>query len=472
MNGSLFSQVTRQHPAHVVPMRCTPQLVRRLVRHFEDLVVDNGLNALVLQGRCLDGDCNTETFRFTRLSAASRHHYIFTCGPTCPERTWTVPEFPNCTLFQQRDFHEFDTGPFLIFVDAHVAVLFASARVTGSADDRPLYDTVWSFEPDVVFTALEYLHARVSTQHHAHEATFAANLDESAPHSPSLRLTLSLTTKLALLLQRQTEIETTINRISRLVNSVSQLDELCQRIVELVSETLLVRRASIAIWQRDSQVPEMLAEAVLSPEAKRPTGALGLLGASIEAPIESRGFPLGMLTVQDDDPNRTWEPEEEMMLRTIADQLAVGIVNSRLAKVIEEQAMTDELTGLFNRRYFFDRLVREVQFAERTEQPVSLVIVDFEGQPVSNETIRLAVSALKTTLRSVDVLCRFSETSFACILPATGRHGAILAADRVSSAISRVAMRVDVGISAYPSPAVDTDDLLSSALHETRMSRT
>src|SRR5689334_22359528 len=103
MNGSLYSLLGSQHADQMVPMRCRAPLLGRLMRYFEDLVVENNLKALVVQGRCLDGGADVERRRFCRLSAAAQYHYVFACGPNCPNRTWAVPTFPNSTVFEQRD---------------------------------------------------------------------------------------------------------------------------------------------------------------------------------------------------------------------------------------------------------------------------------------------------------------------------------------------------------------------------------
>ena len=90
------------------------------------------------------------------------------------------------------------------------------------------------------------------------------------------------------------------------------------------------------------------------------------------------GFATGVLTAEDDSPVRIWEEEEVMMVRTVADHLAVGISNARLFRQVEEQAITDELTGLYNRRYLQKCLEREVQFAQRSGQTLSLVLFDLD----------------------------------------------------------------------------------------------
>jgi diguanylate cyclase (GGDEF)-like protein len=462
----------------MVPMRCRAPLLGRLVRHFEELVVENNLYALVVEGRCLDGAAAVEQQRFFRVSAAARQHYIFACGPNCPSRTWSVPTFPNVITFEQRDFHEFDTGPFILIVDPHYSGVLASQRVVGGESDGTSYEMVWSFEPNVVFTALEYLHARVAAQHREHEAQFVRHLRESAPLAASLRLTLNLTTKLAQLLQRQTEIETAINRIASMVASTFELDDLYQGVVDLVASSLGVRRVALAVWRQQSQIPEAVREALrpardpVAWDESRPPPA------PIEVPIVLRGTPIGLLTVEDDVPVRVWEEEEMMMVRTIADHLAVGIGNARLYKLAEAQAITDDLTGLFNRRHFDERLDREVQLAERSGGPVSLVLLDLDhlkrvndrfGHPAGDAVLRYVGATLKAVVRTVDICARYGGEEFGVILPYTDQSGALLAAERIRAALSTTPLQLvgrvtaSFGVATYPSVGPSAAELVVAA---------
>lgn len=481
MNGSLFSLLVSQHSDQMVPMRCRAPLLGRLVRHFEDLVVENDLHALVVQGRCLDGTTGVERQRFYRLSAAARYHYVFSCGPNCASRTWSVPTFPNTTTFEQRDFHAFDTGPFLLVVDPHYSVVLASQRVVDREDPNGLaYQMVWSFEPNVVYTALEYLHARVAAQHREHESQFVRHLHESAPLSASLRLTLNLTTKLAQLLQRQTEIETAINRISAMVNSSFRLEDLYQSVVEQIAKSLDVRRVALAVWREDSRIPEAVHEA-LRPAHEPPSLACDeerQPPAPIEVPIVSHGVSIGLLTVEDDSPVRIWEEEEVMMVRTVADHLAAGISNARLFKQIEKQAITDDLTGVYNRRYFHDQIEREVAAAERGGHPVSLILLDLDylkrindtyGHTVGDAVLRHVGATLRTVVRTEDVCARYGGEEFVVVLPSEDQDGAMDMAERLRAALEASPLppvgriTASFGVSTFPHTASSASSLIEEA---------
>jgi diguanylate cyclase (GGDEF)-like protein len=349
--------------------------------------------------------------------------------------------------------------------------------------DAPSFEMVWSFEPNVVYTVLEYLHARVAAQHREHEGAFVRHLRESAPSSASLRLTLNLTTKLAQLLQRQTEIETAISRISALVNSTFNVSEIYQGVVDQIVKTLGVHRVALAVWHEHSRKPEAMHEAIGPPREHPPmdtfsSGEIRPPLTPIEAPLLSRGTPIGLLTVEDDSPVRVWEEEEITMVRTVADHLAIGISNARLFKRVEEQAITDELTGLFNRRFFLDRIEREMQFAQRSGQPVSLVMLDLDrlkrindthGHIVGDAVLRHVGATLKAVVRNVDICARYGGEEFVVVLPYTDQPGALLAAERLRVAVSARPFQpvgritASFGISTFPGTAATTEALIEEA---------
>ncbi len=108
-------------------------------------------------------------------------------------------------------------------------------------------------------------------------------------------------------------------------------------------------------------------------------------------------------------------------------------------------ATTDALTGLQNRRAFQERLVEEVERAQRYGQPVSLLLLDVDhfkqfndsfGHLVGDEVLKQVSRILEATARISDYVARFGGEEFAIILPSTDSCGALILAERFREAIA------------------------------------
>jgi len=123
-------------------------------------------------------------------------------------------------------------------------------------------------------------------------------------------------------------------------------------------------------------------------------------------------------------------------------------------KVLEEKlsalAMTDGLTGLWNRRAFDQELRREWKRTVRDESQLSMLLLDIDhfkpfndryGHPVGDVCLCAVASAVSDSVRASDVVCRWGGDEMAIILPATDALGAFRAAEKVRSAIQTLRFR-------------------------------
>ena len=125
----------------------------------------------------------------------------------------------------------------------------------------------------------------------------------------------------------------------------------------------------------------------------------------------------------------------------LAGQATAALTNARLYRAIQEQAITDGLTGLFNHRYFYERLAQEFARAQRYGLPLSLLMLDIDdfktfndthGHPAGDLVLREVGRLLSTQLRrDVDVAARYGGEEFAVLLPNTARDGAQVVGDRI-----------------------------------------
>ncbi|MEW5722943.1 MAG: diguanylate cyclase [Thermodesulfobacteriota bacterium] len=146
----------------------------------------------------------------------------------------------------------------------------------------------------------------------------------------------------------------------------------------------------------------------------------------------------------------------------------------------EETALRDELTGLYNRRFFNRILQQEIERARRFEQPVSLMMMDVDhfkafndcyGHPAGDEALVELAQVLRATCRTIDHLTRYGGEEFALVLPRSDRRQAQIASERLRRAIEKHAflgmddrrLTVSIGTSTFPVDATDGLQLLEKA---------
>ncbi|MBE7713821.1 MAG: diguanylate cyclase [Cyanobacteria bacterium SIG26] len=134
-------------------------------------------------------------------------------------------------------------------------------------------------------------------------------------------------------------------------------------------------------------------------------------------------------------------------LGLFAKQIEMAITIADLFQAVREQAVTDALTGLYNRRYFEEALEKEVQRAKRQKQPFSIIGIDLDFLKKINDTyghtfgdiaIKTIADILKKNARSVDVPARIGGEEFNVLLPGINSEGATIAAERIRKAIESI----------------------------------
>jgi diguanylate cyclase (GGDEF)-like protein len=515
---SLYYLLTEQHRDEFAPMRCSEQTVSRLLGYFEDVVTENKLSALVIEGRCLDGDPIRERKRLAALAESSRQVYLFSCDSGCNRRSWDPAPALELTTLEDAKNHEIETGAFILVMEARFCGLLASCQVPEETNGNArTYDMIWTFDPNVVFTAIEYLMARVSFHSSQERERFQMLVNSCTPRTSSLRFALTLTTKVTLLMQRQNELEMATNRISSAISSTLEIEHILQSAVEEVGRALRARRAALVLWQEDTSMPEGMS-IYERPEPQQVNDGLGhnqreagpdgnlletgspaqlsenpenisratnvekrehlATPCSLEIPITYRNGTIGVLLIEDDTPFRNWEDEEVLMAKTVSDQLSVAISRARLFRQIQTQAMTDALTKIYNHGYFQDRLDRETKLADRYNQQVSLILMDLDhlkrindtwGHRSGDLTLCHVASIMKSTVRDVDVCARYGGEEFVIILPQCDRENAMKVAERLREAIaSRSVPKVgqvtaSIGVATYPTGAKNNEELVEMA---------
>jgi diguanylate cyclase (GGDEF)-like protein len=193
--------------------------------------------------------------------------------------------------------------------------------------------------------------------------------------------------------------------------------------------------------------------------------------------LHARGHDIGVVTLLRPISD-TFEEQELKLLGLLVDQLAVAVQNARDYREKLEQAIRDPLTGIYNRRFFFEAFEKEVRRSERYGSEVSLVIFDVDdfkqlndtfGHAAGDDVLRGIGRTVSRMIRPVDSFARIGGEEFALLLPETKQFDALLVAERVRTAISRQQILPDTrvtvsgGVASCPHDATTLDALQSKA---------
>ena len=128
---------------------------------------------------------------------------------------------------------------------------------------------------------------------------------------------------------------------------------------------------------------------------------------------------------------------------------------SRVEVELQRLATTDALTGISNRRHFFELAARELARTERYKTPLCALMIDLDkfkaindtrGHAVGDQVLQLASAVFQRQVRSTDVLGRYGGEEFCVALPQTDIAGAMLTAERIRRAISAQAFQTSAGL--------------------------
>lgn len=150
---------------------------------------------------------------------------------------------------------------------------------------------------------------------------------------------------------------------------------------------------------------------------------------------------------------------------------------------LENMSLRDDLTNLFNRRSFFDRLERELETAKGLDRPLALILINIDslqgineayGHRVGDRVLAAFGSFLMEHTRAADILARTAGSEFAIILPDTTKRVAYAIAERLTARLAAAPIidepgltlhvSASFGISGYPWGGDDADSLVRDAL--------
>lgn len=223
------------------------------------------------------------------------------------------------------------------------------------------------------------------------------------------------------------------------------------------------------------QAPLILADAQQDSRYKR-WGDAAHVRSWMGVPLIKRNDAIGFLTIDHSQPN-LYTQNHAKLAQAFANQAAAAIENARLFESVQRMAISDPLTGLYNRRHFFELASKEFYRARRYGKNLSLVMLDLDdlkmindtyGHLVGDQMLIFVAGQCHRQLRKADLAARFGGDEFILLLPETGLDQAMQVAWRLRDAVARgmtteqggvVVSGVSLGVSAID-PACKTLELM------------
>ncbi len=313
---------------------------------------------------------------------------------------------------------------------------------------------------------------------------------------------------------RRTEQLRALHAAGRALTSDLRIDAVLQTLTESARRLVNARYAALSVLDESGQPAQFHTAGITAEERARignPPQGRGLLGALRDGtsirladltrdpravgfppghppmktfmgvPIASRGNVIGSLYLTEKEGGQLFTEDDENLVGGLAADAAIAIENARLFSEVQRLAVTDSLTGLHNRRHFFELAEREFDRARRYRHSLSAIMLDIDhfkqvndayGHAAGDRVLQTLAARLQGKMRNIDVLARYGGEEFIVLLPESDLSSARDVAERMRGSASEmpidtgaggVAITISLGVAALGADCPDLATLLQQA---------
>lgn len=206
----------------------------------------------------------------------------------------------------------------------------------------------------------------------------------------------------------------------------------------------------------------------------------------VSLPLEVEERLVGVLNLADKGNGANFTEADLNLVQTFTKHAVMMIDRAATlekAGQFEQLAITDSLTGLYNRRFLENRLQEEFSRSERQQQSFCIILTDLDNFKIYNDicghlagdnALRKAAKLMRRSARDMDIVTRYGGEEFCLILPTTGKKESVFVGERIRRAIEAESfpgeshlplgrLTISVGIATFPADGVTANELIHAA---------
>jgi diguanylate cyclase (GGDEF)-like protein len=233
-------------------------------------------------------------------------------------------------------------------------------------------------------------------------------------------------------------------------------------------------------WVMENRQAEIVYDAKADPRLKKETGLFQVYRSLLIIPLTAETETSGVFVLGEKRP-LAFDEHHLHTLAIIGGQAAIAVANVLLVRRLENSANSDPLTGIYNHRYFFQRVDVEYRRAKEAGLPLGLIMLDVDsfknindrlGHQTGDQILIELARLIRDAVGEAGLVARYGGEEFIVLLPGHGEEKAIAVAENLRQSVRSHyfevdnlprQVRVSLGVAVYPVHALSVTGLVKKA---------